>query len=129
MAGGRPSTYSESLINEICERRAMGESMKAICGDDHMPSRSTVHKWLAEQPEFSDRYARACEIDADIEFDALQDIADEATPQDVQVAKLRIDTRKWVLSKRNPKKWGDRQEIEHTGDVSLSVRIVRPDAG
>jgi len=122
---GRPSIYTDELAARICERRSAGESVRRICRDDDMPSTTTVMRWLGDNPEFRVQYARACEIDAETEFDALQDIADEATPQDVQVAKLRIDTRKWVLSKRNPKKYGERQEIEHSGETGF-IRIIMP---
>ena len=120
---GRPSDYNTDMATRICERRAAGESIRAMCEDDDMPTASTVFKWLSESPEFSEQYARACEIDADLEFDALNDIADAATPADVQVRKLQIDTRKWCLARRSPKKYGDRQAIEHTGGES-PVRII-----
>jgi hypothetical protein len=91
-----------------------------------MPNASTVFKWLKEHPDFSKQYAQACEIDADIEFDALNDLADAATPADFQVRKLQIDTRKWTLSKRMPKKYGDRQQIDHSGHIDSHLVIIRP---
>ena len=36
-------------------------------------------------------------------------------------AKLQIDTRKWVLSRMNPKKYGDKQQMEHSGDVAVNM--------
>jgi len=94
-----------------------------------MPNGSTIWKWLAEHEYFSKLYAEACNIDADIEFDSLNDIADSAKPADVQVAKLRVDTRKWTLSKRMPKKYGDYQHIDlGTGDggFHMTVDFVKP---
>ena len=91
-----------------------------------MPTRKTVIEWLRKHPEFLNQYADAATIDAEVQFDALNEIADEATPRNVQVAKLRVDTRKWTLVKRMPKKYGDRQEIEHSGEVAFrgSLEIV-----
>ena len=37
------------------------------------------------------------------------DIADAATPQEAQVAKLRVDTRRWLASKMN-EDYGDKQQ-------------------
>ena len=37
------------------------------------------------------------------------DIADSATPQEAQVAKLRVDTRRWLASKMN-EDYGDKQQ-------------------
>jgi hypothetical protein len=120
---GRPSDYNTDIATRICERRAAGESLRSICRDDDMPSTTAVMHWLLEHDEFRAQYAESCEIDADLEFDALNDIADAATPADVQVRKLQIDTRKWCLARRSPKKYGDRQAIEHTGGES-PVRII-----
>ena len=38
------------------------------------------------------------------------EIADAATPQDAQVAKLRVDTRRWLASKQAPDEYGDKQQ-------------------
>ena len=53
-----------------------------------MPARSTVHLWLATIEGFSDQYARACEIRADVYADQILEIADDAS-------------RDWV-TKKNP---------------------------
>jgi hypothetical protein len=50
--------------------------------------------------------------------------SDLAGAQDVQRARLMVDTRKWVLSKLIPKKYGDRQQIDHTGEVTLKELII-----
>jgi hypothetical protein len=38
----------------------------------------------------------------------------------VQHAKLKVDTRKWLMSKMKPKKYGDRTTTEHTGSLKIS---------
>ena len=38
------------------------------------------------------------------------DIADSASPQEAQVAKLRVDTRRWLASKQAPDEYGDKQQ-------------------
>ena len=38
------------------------------------------------------------------------EIADAATPQDAQVAKLRVDTRRWLASKQAPDEYGEKQQ-------------------
>lgn len=32
--------------------------------------------------------------------------------------RLRIDTRKWLMARIAPHLWGDRMEVEHTGEVA-----------
>lgn len=139
MSGGRPSDYTQELADMICSRLADGESLRAICRDDDMPNKATVFRWLREKEGFSDQYARAKEESADALFEELLEIADDGTNdwmekhgqdgeligyqlngEHVQRSRLRLDTRKWALSKLKPKKYGDRVETHHTGAIGVS---------
>lgn len=111
----RPTLYSDQLDEAICARLADGESLLSICRDDQMPTRQTIYNWLKENTRFFDNYAQARELGADAEFDELDEIALLATPEDVQVARLRIDTLKWKLSRKFPKKYGDKVHQELSG--------------
>lgn len=118
----RPTIYTKKLGNKICSRIADGESLKKITSDSQMPARSTVHLWLLDEDkkEFSDNYEKAVNIRADNKFDELEEIADN-TEGDVQRDRLRIDTRKWWLSKVMPKKYGEKQEVKHSGDLTVQI--------
>ena len=121
---GRPSIYTEELASRICERLAAGESLRKICADDDMPDRSTVRAWALDNPIFSAQYARAREIGwTDIAEDLL-DIADDKAG-DPSRDRLRVDTRKWLLSKMLPKVYGDKNTTELTGPGGGPVQITR----
>ncbi len=55
-----------------------------------------------------ERYARAREAQADKYFQEIVEIADAATPETVNVARLRVDSRKFAVARLAPKKYGDR---------------------
>lgn len=113
---GRPSEYNQQVAEAICERIALGESLRSICRDDAMPAQSTVFKWLTQQTAFAEQYTRARETQADAMVDEMLDIADRAVSnEEVQAARLRIDARKWVAVKLRPKKYGERVMTELTG--------------
>src|SRR5262249_61792782 len=58
----RPSRYSHEIADTICERLAVeGESLRTICADPAMPTKSTVFRWLARYEEFRDMYGVARE--------------------------------------------------------------------
>ena len=78
---GRPSLFTTELGDEICNRIADGESLRAICDAADMPDKVTVFRWLLaeEHKDFSNRYIRARDIQADVLFDEIHQIAD--TPQ------------------------------------------------
>ena len=79
--------------------------------------------WLSEKDEFSEQYRKATEQREDFHFEEMMEIADKVLPESAEVAKakLQIDTRKWVLSRMNPKKYGDKQQMEHSGDVAVNM--------
>ncbi|MFQ1023213.1 terminase small subunit [Avibacterium paragallinarum] len=119
---GRPSSFMQEVADDICTLLANGESLRKICDRPGMPSLSMVFRWLNENEQFRDQYARARESQADFLFDEILDIADCATPEDVSVAKLRVDSRKWYITKVAPKKYGDKQTVEHSGEVKIEQR-------
>jgi hypothetical protein len=58
----RPSASIDEIAAEICERLASGESLRAICRDDHMPKARTVYLWIARDLHgFFQQYVRARE--------------------------------------------------------------------
>jgi hypothetical protein len=59
----------------------------------------------------------------------IKAIADNATNEDYNVARLKIDSRKWRASKLAPKVYGERQEVDLTGKMQISgveMTFVRP---
>lgn len=120
--GGRPSTFTPELGRVICERLAAGETLRKICKDDDMPDVSTVIVWVAhpDKKEFATQYARARMAQAQHYFDDLLSIADDdsrdaTTAASVARDRLRVDTRKWYLSKVLPKIYGDKVDLTTNG--------------
>ncbi len=133
---GRPSKFSAALTKQICRRIAEGESLRAVCRDNAMPDKTTVLRWLSEHEEFRTQYARAREMQADHLADEILEIADDGTNdwaeraakggetttvvdhEHIQRSKLRVDTRKWLMARMAPKKYGDKLDLGGT----LTVR-------
>ena len=122
-AMGRPTIYTDELATEICERVALGRSIRSVCLDKDMPSMSTVMMWLDKNSDFSEQYRRACEERETTHFEEMLTIADEVLPETAEVAraKLRIDTRKWVLARMNPKKYSDKGQDESANDKAVDL--------
>lgn len=115
---GRPSSFMQEVADDICSLLAQGESLRKICERPRMPAMSSVFKWLNENQQFSEQYARAREAQTEAMLEDVLMIADGATPEDVQVAKLRVDARKWAMSKLAPKKYGDKVTQEISGTMT-----------
>lgn len=143
MSTGRPSSYKPEIAAEICARLAAGESLRAICRDAHMPPESTVRGWALDDVEgFAAQYARARTIGLDVIAEELLEISDDGrndwmeqhdkdgaaigytlNGEHVQRSKLRVDSRKWLLAKLAPKKYGDKTSMELTGADGGPVQI------
>lgn len=132
--GGRPTKYTKVLAEKICERIASGESINAICRDPDMPHKVTVMRWLLSESEvyagFRNQYTLARQIQYEFLADEILDIADDGSNDWMQRndpenpgfsingeaigrSRLRVDTRKWFMSKVLPK-FSDKQEPKET---------------
>ena len=135
--------FNQATADLICQRLAEGESLRSICRDKGMPGRSEVFRWLADDSlaSFRDQYARAKEFGIESMADDIQEISDDArndwmelhgqdnegwraNGENIQRSRLRVDARKWLLSKLAPKKYGDKVAMEHTGASGGPVRII-----
>jgi len=100
-----------------------GESLRSICRDDHMPAEGTVRLWAVQDREgFSTQYARACEAKMEYWADEIVDISDSSNT-DTARDKLRVDTRKWLMSKLAARRFGDKvTNIHEGGDKPVEVK-------
>lgn len=103
-------------------------TLRQVCRQDGMPNASNVIRWQDDHPEFAQQYARARERGYQVMAEELLEIADEGkndwmeregvkTPNHELVARsrLRLDTRKWLLSKALPKIYGDKLQTQQLG--------------
>jgi len=96
-------------------------------------NQSTFNLWLNDDAELAADYARAREdliermaqevlelsdVDVGLQPDGKKDWAA------VQKHKLQVDTRKWILSKLAPKKYGDRLELTGDPDRPLAIQKI-----
>ncbi len=127
----RPTKYTLKLVTSICEQIAHGAGLKRICSQPNMPCMKTVFNWLTneEHAEFLHMYERAREQQQEYWADEIIEIADDkANKGDVNRSRLMVDTRKWLMSKLAPRKYGESKRLE--ADVTHHVkRIILEDGG
>ena len=128
-----------NILVEIENGRALRKILKE---DDNMPSTQTFYKWIDEDEIKSKQYARATELRAEVKFESIESDYLEEPQRDaetgridsawVQLQRLKIDAKKWELSKLNPKKYGDKTDITSGGEKitnvapPIKVTIVKP---
>ena len=118
-------------INVICERISDGESVRSILKDKIPFARSTFYCIVSENKDIEDQYARAMLERQEALFEEILTIADSQENDIVlssdgvevinhnviQRNRLQIDARKWNLSRMNPKKYGDKVDVNHSGEI------------
>lgn len=129
---GRPTKRTAEIEDEILMRIGHGETLREICRDDHMPSYGAVYDWAEKDQDFSSRLACAREKGEEAIAQECIEIADDArndwmekhdkdgmavgytvNGEHVQRSKLRIETRLKLLAIWNPRKYGNKVDVNH----------------
>lgn len=119
---GRPSEYTEETANQFCELIAEGRSLRSICEQGNFPSRQTILNWL-DREDFLAKYARARVMQAEVMDSRILDAADECDEENYQSTRVKIAAYQWRASKLAPKKYGDKLDLNHGGEVAIK-RVV-----
>lgn len=124
----------DKIFPLILSQIEQGFSLRYVLKKDDMPSRYTFFEWIKEDDEKANQYARSCEVRADVIFEEILEIADNSENDTIHTEKgeiansewinrsrLRVDARKWMLGKMNPKKYGEKIQKEHSGEITTNI--------
>lgn len=117
--------FSQDKANAICAELSAGESLRSACLTVGDVSPQSVLRWIEADKAFAEQYTQArargyalladqiIEISDDSEGDTFTDDNGNVRTDAERVArsKLRVDSRKWMLSKMLPKVYGDKLAI------------------
>ena len=86
--------------------------------------RKTFYRQVAANEGMRHKYARAKEVGLSVWEEQINEIADDVPPDAASVAKarLQVDTRKWLMAKLAPRKYGEQINLEHGGNVNVTVK-------
>lgn len=135
--------YTQELFDKICESIATSsKGLSAICKENNI-SRAIFVIWIEKTPQNIDKYARAKEQQMDFMADEIIEIADDSSgdtkiteggnevqnPEFINRSKLRVDARKWLMSKLAPRKYGERLDLTTNGESinRVPTEIKTPD--
>lgn len=118
--------YDQKIADAVCDLLQDGKSLREACRQlDLAPP--TILLWTKNNKDFAEQYTRARDIGYRLLADEILEISDEVTleakydGEDVRLDlsagsvarnRLRVDTRKWLLSKMLPKIYGEKIEID-----------------
>lgn len=142
---------TEEVALELLNRLARGELLKDICKDAHMPSYTTVMKWIKTDPDFQEAYISAQEFRMHMYADEILKIADdtvgdvklaydkngnlipEVNYENIQRSKLRIQTRQYLMERFAKQTYALQREskatVQSSDGATVNVQINLPDNG
>lgn len=130
----------EKITGFVCYQIAQGKSLRSILdSDDDLPSPSVFLKWIGACSILREQYTHARQMAYELLADEIVSISDENYTTDehgvkerlsseaIQRNRLRVDTRKWMLSKMLPKVYGDKLTQEVTGKGGGPIQLAAVD--
>jgi hypothetical protein len=128
---GRPTKYTAELADRICSALTTSRrGLEDLCNDPDMdlPPSSTVWAWLARHQDFQEKYLRARECQTEMLYDEMSRIASapisvepEYAMAEMQRRRLAVDIMKFKLVKLQPKRFGERKDVDVNVKVSHAV--------
>ena len=121
----------------ILKRLADGLSLRKAAAEADI-HHTSVLQWVDENEEFAHQYTRARARGFQLMADEIIEIADDSSGDVIETergpvanaefaarSRLRVDTRKWMLSKMLPKVYGDKLDHNVSGSVDMIHKITR----
>ena len=115
----------DKIIDNVCNM-----STNAACKLSGVPP-TTFSDWITKDTDKAENYAHARGMYINTLADEIMTISDEEIPHTpdgkpdnaaVQRNRLRVESRKWTLSKLRPDKYGDRLQL--AGDKDSPLKVV-----
>ncbi len=133
---GKRNKYSPSVMTQICDALRVGESLRAAATAAGVDPAS-VRRWIASDDIIRREYESARDKGLRFLMDAMLELCAEAREaaldgiqgrERMAAIKMQIDTYKWILCKRFPVEYGERQAVELTGKEGALLMPTIPEA-
>jgi hypothetical protein len=126
------------IFNEICDNVIENKISFNKAVEKSPINLVTFYKWITENEIFEKLYKYAREIRSDVLFEEIIEIADtteegevtKISERGIEVKKgdmtdhrrLKVDARKWVVARMQPKKYGDKIDVT-SGDEPIKQSL------
>jgi hypothetical protein len=134
----RPVAFTEELFVKLLDRLAQGETLVAICADQTMPTRQSLFQKLYKDENARELYYAAREMQMEAMAEEILELSDNAendwSTDDrgrrmanndvIQRARLKVDTRKFIMAKMAPRRFGEKNFTEVSGDPNKPLTLT-----
>ncbi len=110
MPAGRPTKYKKEFCDTVLELMREGKSIVNCCAELDI-SRETFYSWMEKHKEFHDTVKRGMELSEHWWQEKARENLDSN----------QFNSTLWYMNMKNRFKWTDKQEVEHSGGVSINI--------
>ena len=117
--------YKQIVLDNIIK----GMSISKMVAQNLIPDDNLVYKWLNNDTQFKDNYARARLEQVEYYGEKIENVVkelkedNEPSREKTDIARLEIDSLKWIAARMLPKKYGA-NTVNNT-----NIQIVQPVTG
>ena len=129
----------KQIIDEIFDLISKGDSLVKAMENSKIKTRRTFYKWIEGMEDGVNDYGRAREARQNHIFEEIKTIADDSSEDEIITedgrrsfngefaarSRIKIDARKWMLGKMNPKKYGDKLDVTTKGEQIQSTDLSK----
>ena len=101
--------WTPELESNVLAAIEAGDTLRTTAAKYGMCAASILHR-VDVSEEFGKQYAHAKQTQIEQFADEIVTLSDSADSDNYNATRLQVDTRKWLLSKLIPKKYGDKVE-------------------
>lgn len=120
---GESKIFTPAKIKAIFRLLEEGDSLRKACEKEGVKP-NTFLDHIKKDEELTEQYARSKWTGQDARFENMLDYV-ENSKADPFTKKLYIDTLKWQLAKQQPKKYGEKLEVEGKNIAPTIITIKR----
>ena len=123
--------YSPQKIEKIFKEISEGKTVSTVCKANGVGFRSFLG-YINRDPLLHEQYIQARQAKAQLMCDKFEDMSNLGAPlkEDgtvdmgmVQYLRFKADSMKWLMSKINPKEFGDKQEVTHHNNGGITIEL------
>lgn len=119
------SMFDQAKAEQVIEQVWQGKSLRAAA-DVVGVKAPTFLLWADKNPPIAEQYARAIAERATVHAERIESMVDKIESGEIapDQGRVMLDALKWTASKLNPKRYGDRVQVD--ADMTLRVSIADP---
>ena len=121
----RNMSFDPVIAEQIVEQMWNGKSLRSAA-ESMGTTHSTFLRWAEQDEHLANQYARAMFVRAEVHAERIEQVVNKVESGELKPDQGRVmaDTLKWIASKLNPRRYGDKVMSEV--DMTLRISIDDP---